>query len=616
MPLPRIQRLIVQKLNELGHLNDKDTEEVFQSKEEVAGKTLEKLLQTNYGVTPFQILVAKAKSFRLNPFHGRRYRINEYTFAKLDPDFCLENKVVPVGCVGEFVIVALSNPFNLQVTRKIQEVTSCSVSTLLALEEEIEEILKDTRQSASAGSLAFGDVVDALHDEFSIEVSNLAEQDFEDEESGPIIQLANKLIEEAYFDGASDLHIEPFENECRIRFRIDGKCSDRLSLPPRVAVSLVTRIKVMANLDIAEKRIPQDGRIVFSQFTKKNMDIDLRVATAPLNHGEGVVMRILDKQRSTMPLPSIGYEPENLAKYKEVIKKPYGMILHCGPTGSGKSMTLYAALNEINSDDIVIRTAEDPIEYTQQGLCQMQVNPKIGLTFARALRSFLRQDPDVILVGEIRDMETAGIAIEAALTGHLLFSTLHTNDAASAITRLTEIGVEPFMVSASLLCVCAQRLMRRVCKSCRQAYHPEGRELDIFEKGIGWSGNIYRASTHGCPNCNRCGYKGRIGIHELMITTDKLIKAINEGRDASVIKRIAMMDGTETLHQDSLKKVRDGISSMAEAIATVPPDIEDIEALYQELEIEEAHKKREDEERREKVKALREEVKDETQQPQ
>jgi type IV pilus assembly protein PilB len=329
----------------------------------------------------------------------------------------------------------------------------------------------------------------------------------------------------------------------------------------------------MCNLDIAERRLPQDGRIVFKQFTKRDVDIDLRVSTAPLNHGEGVVMRILDKQKSTLPLPSLGFSPENLSRYREVIRQPYGMILHCGPTGSGKSMTLYSALNEINTPDLVIRTAEDPIEYTLAGINQMQMHRQIGLTFASALRAFLRQDPDIILVGEIRDKETADIAVEAALTGHLLISTLHTNDAPSTIARLTDMGIEPFMISSSLLCVCAQRLMRRVCKNCRVQYEPEGREKEILEKGIGWSGPIYRRHPKGCPKCGFNGYKGRVGIHELMITNEELIEGINKQLETAEIKKIAMRGGMKTLHQDSLLKVKDGITTVEEALSTVPVDL-------------------------------------------
>jgi type IV pilus assembly protein PilB len=356
--------------------------------------------------------------------------------------------------------------------------------------------------------------------------------------------------------------------------RVDGVCQEKLSFPPKVCGSLLARLKVMANLDIAEKRIPQDGRIVYKQFNRKGIDIDLRVSTSPLNHGEGAVMRILDKQKSTLPLTALGFSEFNLGRYREVIQRPYGMILHCGPTGSGKSMTLYSALNEINSPEINIRTAEDPIEYTLNGLCQMQMNRKIGLTFAAALRAFLRQDPDIILVGEIRDKETAQIAVEAALTGHLLFSTLHTNDAPSAVARLTDMKIEPFMISASLVCVCAQRLMRRVCKVSKQPYVPTGNEAEIIHRALHWAGEIYRASPTG-PNAATGGYKGRVGVHELMLVTEELVKGINDGLETAALKRIAMRTGMKTLHQDCMLKVKEGVTTMEEALSTVPPDMEE-----------------------------------------
>ncbi len=358
-----------------------------------------------------------------------------------------------------------------------------------------------------------------------------------------------------------------------IRYRIDGLCVEKLRLPKQATNSLITRLKIMCNLDISERRLPQDGRIVFKRYTKKNIDIDLRVATGPMKDGEKVVMRILDKQKSTLPLPQLGFSDENLARYRECIRQPYGMILHCGPTGSGKSMTLYSALGEVNTPDVNIQTAEDPIEYTLAGINQMQMSRAIGLTFARALRCYLRMDPDIILVGEIRDEETAGIAVEAALTGHLLVSTLHTNDAPSTVARIGEMGVEPFNISASLVCVCAQRLLRRVCKSCKQPYEPKDREKEIITKAIEWSGQIFKANPQGCPTCNGTGYKGRVGIHELMVNSEELTEGINKEVEVAQLKRIAMKNGMKTLHQDSMLKVKMGLTTVEEALANVPPDL-------------------------------------------
>ena len=568
MPLGKIQLQIVSKLVEMGRLDLEQRNALAARQDDLNGDALDKLLQEEFKISAFQCLVAKARALHLSPFNVSRYKVTQKTFERIPQDFCQENLVLPVGQVGDMLLVAFANPFEVTLPTKIQEMTGKPVVRLLAREKDI----KDKVAKNALASAGFDDVVMRIGEEFQDADPDIRDEDVS-EESGPIIQLANRIIEDAYFSGTSDIHIEPQEKEVIVRNRIDGLCQEKLRLPKKVGPALIARLKIMCNLDISERRLPQDGRIVFKQFTRKGLDLDLRVATAPLNHGEGVVMRILDKQKSTLPLQALGFSEENLVKYRECIRQPYGMILHCGPTGSGKSMTLYSALNEINTPDVVIRTAEDPIEYTLPGLNQMQMHRQIGLTFASALRAFLRQDPDIILVGEIRDKETAGIAVEAALTGHLLISTLHTNDAPTTISRLTEMGIETFMISSSLLCVCAQRLMRRVCKQCRVAHQPEGREKDILEKGIGWSGQIFRAHPRGCPKCNNSGYKGRVGIHELMVSNEELIAAINKEAESAELKKIAMRNGMKTLHQDSLLKVRDGLSTLEEAIATVPPDM-------------------------------------------
>lgn len=570
MALGRLQSGIVDHLLELKYIDSDQADTIKSHNEELNGNAFDDLLLVDHSVSSHQLNVAKAKAYGVNPINIKHLSINKGTWELLDQEFCAANYVVPVSTYGKFIIVALSNPFELTVTSRIAEVSKKTVVTLLAPESDIKEVLKEDPKPEDSH---FEDVVEAVGMEFDEGDADEVEEGLESEESAPIIQLANRIIEDAYFAGTSDIHIEPREKELVVRYRIDGVCQEKLKLPAKVSGSLVARLKIMSNLDIAERRLPQDGRIVFKQYTKKNVDIDLRVSTAPLNHGEGVVMRILDKAKSTLPMPALGFSEENLGKYREVIKQPYGMILHCGPTGSGKSMTLYSALNEINSPGFVIRTAEDPIEYTLNGINQMQMNRHIGLTFASALRAFLRQDPDIILVGEIRDQETANIAVEAALTGHLLISTLHTNDAPSTVARLTDMGIEPFMISSSLLCVCAQRLMRRVCKTCRIQYEPEGREKEVLENGIGWSGPIFKHNPKGCPRCTNTGYKGRVGIHELMVNSSDLVEDINKGRETADIKRTAVRDGMKTLHQDSLMKVRDGITTLEEALSTVPVDM-------------------------------------------
>ncbi|MBL9218964.1 MAG: type II/IV secretion system protein [Opitutaceae bacterium] len=571
MPLGRTQTQIIDKLEEMGKLSAEAKGVLLARPDEPTGDQLDSILQADHHISMFQLLLAKCRALGLAPFNVARYKVHTNTFEKIDLEFCQKNMILPVGQVGDFLLVAFANPFDTTVAAKIQDKTGQRVVRLLGREVDIREKLK---KDQIHDEVQFSDVVDQLGAQFDDDDSEIKDEDLENEDSAPIIQLANRIIEDAYFAGTSDIHIEPWEKEIVVRYRIDGLTQEKLRLPAKVAGALVARLKIMCNLDIAERRLPQDGRIVFKQYNKKNIDIDLRVSTAPLNHGEGVVMRILDKQKSTLPLPALGFTDANLAKYRECIRQPYGMILHCGPTGSGKSMTLYSALNEVNTPDVVIRTAEDPIEYTLPGINQMQMHRQIGLTFAAALRAFLRQDPDIILVGEIRDKETANIAVEAALTGHMLISTLHTNDAPSTIARLTDMGIEPFMISSSLVCVCAQRLMRRVCKVCRVAYEPEGREKDMLARGIGWSGQIYKANPKGCTKCNSTGYKGRVGIHELLVTNEEIIAAINHEAETAEIKRLAMKGGMKTLHQDSLIKVKEGLTTLAEALSTVPQDME------------------------------------------
>ena len=480
------------------------------------------------------------------------------------------------------VAVLMTNPLDYAKRESFTQTTDLSIEDVSVIsatlfESLLKKYFKDSKSGpATADDVDIGAVADVISTAYSAEggaAAAISSADLESEDSAPIIQLTNRIIEDAYVSGASDIHIESMEKDLLIRYRIDGLCQEKLRLPKQVANAMVTRLKIMCNLDISERRLPQDGRIVFKKYTKKNIDIDLRVATGPMNHGEKVVMRILDKTKSTLPLPALGFSEENLTRYRECIRQPYGMILHCGPTGSGKSMTLYSALGEVNTPDVNIQTAEDPIEYTLAGINQMQMSRQIGLTFERALRCYLRMDPDIILVGEIRDKETAQIAVEAALTGHLLVSTLHTNDAPSTVSRIGEMGVEPFNISASLVCVCAQRLLRRVCKNCKVPYEPKGREQEIIQKALGWTGQIFKANPQGCPTCSGSGYKGRVGIHELMINSEELTEGINKEVEVAQLKRIAMKNGMKTLHQDSMLKVKMGLTTVEDALGNVPPDL-------------------------------------------
>jgi type IV pilus assembly protein PilB len=437
------------------------------------------------------------------------------------------------------------------------------VEKVVVAADEVNELLK----FAFPDKESFTAVVENITNEYAPAPEAEVEEDEENENSAPIISLANKIIADAHAAGASDIHVEPHATKLVVRYRVDGVCRIKLSLPKNVHRALISRLKIMSDLDIAERRLPQDGRIIFKKFNNA-LDLDLRVSVAPMNHGESAVMRILDKTKSHLPLNALGYSTYNLETYRRLIQIPYGMILHTGPTGSGKSMTLFAALNEINSPELKIVTAEDPIEYTLAGVNQMQVKRDIGLTFAAALRCFLRQDPDVMLVGEIRDKETAEIAIEAALTGHVLFSTLHTNDAPTTITRLTEMGVEPFLVSSTLACVCSQRLVRRLCAKCKKEDQPTAEERRWLERAKDGApiGVIYRPK--GCDQCDNTGYKGRIGIHELLNVDDGMRELIGRNQPTEALRDLARKSGMRTLFEDAMEKVKAGITSPQEAVAS------------------------------------------------
>jgi type II secretory ATPase GspE/PulE/Tfp pilus assembly ATPase PilB-like protein/DNA-binding response OmpR family regulator len=495
----------------------------------------------------------------------------------LPPPFCKTNLVLPLTDNNGRAF-ALSNPFNWELLRLLKKYEDPSQSLKFYVTEprSILALFKGgaTQRDTPAPHVSISEIEMKLRERYQpAEDTSATALDGANEESEPLIVLVNQIIENAYSMGASDIHIEPWENEIVVRYRVDGVLRIVNRFTPRTLIRpFVARIKVMSDLDISERRLPQDGRIIFKKYTNRGFDFDLRIATAPMNHGEKIVMRILDKQKAVMPLINLGLSARHMKLYREKIETPYGMILHVGPTGSGKSMTLYAALNEVQSPEVNIQTIEDPIEYTLAGLNQLQVHRDIGLTFARALRSYLRQDPDIILVGEIRDKETAEISIEAALTGHLLLSTLHTNDAPSTITRFIEMGIEPFMVSSSIVLICAQRLLRRLCKNCKELYRPNDDEKHLLGVDLDSPIEIYRSK--GCEACNNTGYKGRIGIHEILVPDDAIRKAINEhGITSETLKRMAI-ENTDmtTLYWDAMEKVRQGITSIEDALGNVRRD--------------------------------------------
>jgi type IV pilus assembly protein PilB len=402
-----------------------------------------------------------------------------------------------------------------------------------------------------------------IDEEDEIDVTSLARMS----EDAPVVRLVNVLLVDALGRGASDIHIEPYEKDLRIRFRIDGVLYDVMHPPMRLRDALISRIKIMSKLDISEKRLPQDGRIKIKlKADGKSRELDFRVSTLPTLFGEKVVMRLLDKEKLMLDMTKLGFEPESLVKFKRNISRPYGMVLVTGPTGSGKTNTLYSALQELNTTETNIMTAEDPVEFNLVGVNQVQMKEQIGLNFAAALRSFLRQDPNIVLVGEIRDFETAEIAIKAALTGHLVLSTLHTNDAPSTISRLMNMGIEPFLVATSVNLIQAQRLIRRVCAECK-AEHPTPVEALIevgFTPDEAKSMKIYKGK--GCAKCNNTGYKGRVGLYEVMEITDDIRELILIGASALELRKRAVEQGMLTLRHSGLIKIKNGITTIEEVV--------------------------------------------------
>ncbi|HUU27476.1 MAG TPA: GspE/PulE family protein [archaeon] len=509
-------------------------------------------------------------------------RLTDHEYFDISDDFVPDEKLInlvgeenlkkylilPIKKTGSrSVEITISNPVDFDRIDSFRWATKLEVAKIVvSADSQIRKVIAEFFKHESTD---IDEVAALVGTEYGKDIEAVEIGEDLDEESTPIVQLANRIIEDAYSRGASDIHIEPFEKEILVRYRVDGICRVALKLPPNSMKALVSRLKIMAGLNIAERRLPQDGRIAFKEFTRTGIDIDLRVATGPMVFGEKVVMRILDKSSTSVALSMMGYSDHNLAIYEKLVKSPYGMILHVGPTGSGKTTTLYAALNYINDPEINIQTAEDPVEYMLFGINQMQMRKEIGLTFARALRCYLRQDPDVILVGEIRDLETAEIAIEASLTGHLLFSTLHTNDAAGTVTRFIDMGIQPFLVSSSLLLVCAQRLLRRLCSKCKEPYEPSEEELGILED-LAKGATLFKAK--GCETCNGSGYKGRIGTHEILTMNDVIKAAILRKASSEEIREEAIKNGMVPVYKDSLEKAAKGITSMEEVLRVVRKD--------------------------------------------
>jgi type IV pilus assembly protein PilB len=519
------------------------------------------------------ITEADLLEFLTRLFHVPAADLSSYepdpALTKLIPgDVATKFMALPISRSGRRLVVAMANPSNIFAIDDIKFITGYEVEPHVACETPLKKAID--RAYDSAGTMA--DVMKGMEEDLAVvEEDEAAEADagIAAADEAPIVKLVNSLIADAVRKGASDIHMEPYEKSMRVRFRIDGVLHEMMSPPFKFKAALISRLKIMAELDIAERRVPQDGRIKIKVL---NRTIDLRVSSLPTIFGEKIVMRILDKSNLNIDLEKLGFEPQSMKDFCSAIASPYGMVLVTGPTGSGKTTTLYSALSRINTPEVNVMTAEDPVEYNLDGINQVLVNEDVGLTFSAALKAFLRQDPNIVMVGEIRDLDTASIAVKAALTGHLVLSTLHTNDAPSAIGRMVDMGIEPFLVASSVNLILAQRLVRRVCNNCKRPIELEAevlRELQLDPKD---AKGAHFSEGAGCVDCSNTGYRGRQGVYEVMPLTPRLRDLTLDRSPAGEIKKAAISEGMLTLRRDGLEKLKKGITTVEEILKETAAD--------------------------------------------
>jgi type IV pilus assembly protein PilB len=513
-----------------------------------------------------------SQQYRVAAINLDEYEIDDDVKKLISQEVCDRHKVIPVSRTGSTLIVAMADPSNLHAIDDIKFLTGYNVEPVVASEGAIQKAIE---KSYAAPEISYDAIMEGF-DEKEIEVAeydddvNLNELE-RGAQDAPVIRLCNAILLNAIKRRASDIHIEPYEKKLRVRYRVDGVLIEEMNPPLKLKAAIASRMKIMSSLDIAERRLPQDGRIKLK--LGKGKEMDFRVSVLPTIWGEKIVMRLLDKSNLQLDMTKLGFDQKPLDDFKWAISQPYGMVLVTGPTGSGKTTTLYSALSDLNQPDTNISTAEDPVEYNLMGINQVQMHEDIGLNFAAALRSFLRQDPDIIMVGEIRDFETAEIAVKAALTGHLVLSTLHTNDAPSTVSRLLNMGVEPFLVTASVNLVLAQRLARKICEACKQ-------EMPVDKKALMTAGygeaeatagfKVYKGA--GCRDCNNTGYRGRVALYEVMPFTDRLKEQVLQGGSTAEIKTEMIRQGVATLRAAGLAKVKLGVTTIEEVVRVTAAD--------------------------------------------
>ena len=550
-PRPRFGELLVRS----GKLSARDLERALAAQQEMGGMLGRVLVRLGL-VSEQDVIQALSAQMGIPVATAADFPDLMPEVEGLLPEFLHANAVYPLRLEGDRLDVAMAVPQDEFIIKALHLATGCTIRPYLASELDIEKALAEPVEEVAEESEDDG--FEELFDggDFVEHLKDLASE-------APVIRLVNTIIGRVIDLRASDIHLEPFDDGLHVRYRVDGVIHPNEVVPPRLSAAVSSRVKLLAHLDIAERRLPQDGRI---KTRVKGRELDLRVSTVPTVHGESVVMRVLDRASVRLDLDKMGFEQDTLARFNALLARPHGILLVTGPTGSGKTTTLYAALAKIDASEQKIITVEDPVEYQLEGINQIQVHPQINLTFANALRSILRQDPDIIMIGEMRDGETAQIAVQSALTGHLVLSTLHTNTAAGAVIRMQDMGVEPYLITSAVNGVLAQRLVRTLCPHCKQAYEPETevRQRTGLLRFSAPGHPIYQAV--GCEQCRHTGYLGRTGIHELLVLDEPLRRAIIEGRDANTLNTIATLGGMLSLYEDGLRKVAAGLTTLDEVV--------------------------------------------------
>ncbi len=561
-------------LIEDGLLLPSQLEEAQELQKKQGGRLL-KLLTDNHYVTEQDMAISMGRCLDKPPINLAKVRVPEPIMNLVPKDMAKSYKLVPVAVLGNKLFVAMTDPMNVLALDDLRTRTKMDIIPMIATERAVNEALSGVHSATGAiDEVMKKAAADAAAEDTDVEIAGKQREDIDldrlaaDSEDGPVIRIVNLILVQALKDRASDIHIEPAEKSVRLRYRMDGNLIEASGPPKSLQLAIASRIKILAGLNIAERRVPQDGRF---RIRVSGKEVDLRISFLPTVYGEKIVIRILDKGALTGSIDGLGLDETTLATFKKAIDAPHGMILVTGPTGSGKTTTLYSVLSELNKPEYNIVTVEDPVEYQLQGINQVAVKADVGLDFSSALRSILRQDPDIVMIGEIRDNETADIAVKAALTGHQVLSTLHTNDAAGAITRLDDMGIEPFLIASSVLLTCAQRLVRRICPNCKEEFLPEPEMFSRLDMESVEGETFYHGS--GCDRCKQRGYLGRAAIMEVLPVSEAIRRLIIKRASAAVLKSQALSEGMKTLRLAGIDKAHEGVTSLEEVWKLTAADV-------------------------------------------